>query len=347
MAAVIMTQLMQKARQRVSLTIGAATCRKGHRPVRPIAPGPHPSTLQPAADSPPVSTPPTLFALTRLSSGAVVHADGPVPPTGIPVLFLHGVGGAAWSWAPQVQALRGQFECLVWEARGHGASAKVHDAGLADYAEDAREALEAVWAARQTPVLLVAHSMGAMLALALACEQPRRVRGLFLVDPVVADSGTRPAALKPLLALLCWLVSPVVRSYQRDGWLSRAISRRFFRWAFLDAGAMAQAWELQRKAVPLEYPRMLYESIAGVAGFSFRPFADLVTAPTFILEARQRPQARSRFDGVVARFRARAGVRCEHEVLEGGHYLQLDRPRQVSGRLLAFAESLRGRAPGH
>jgi pimeloyl-ACP methyl ester carboxylesterase len=280
-------------------------------------------------------------ALTRLPSGAVLHADGGAPGSALPVLFLHGVGGAAWSWTPQVQGLRGHFECWVWEARGHGAAARVHDAGLADYAQDAREALAAVWAARGAPVLLVAHSMGALLALALACEQPERVRGLFLVDPVIADAGSRPALLRPLLALLCGLVSPVVRSYQRDGPLSRAISRRFFRRAFQDAGAMARAWELQRQAVPLEYPRMLYESIAGVQGFRFQPFADRVTTPTFILEARQRPRARSRFSAVVQRFRARAAVRCEHEVLDGGHYLQLDRPAAVTGRLLAFADSLR------
>lgn len=282
----------------------------------------------------------TADTLTRLPSGAVVHASGPAHPAELSVLFLHGVGGAAWSWAPQVRELCGRFECLVWEGRGHGAAARVSDAGLADYAQDAREALEAVWAARGKPVLLVAHSMGAMLALALACEHPQRVSGLFLVDPVYADSGSRPAPLRPLLTGLCWLISPVVRSYQRDGWLSQTLSRRFFRRAFLDAAAMEQAWALQRTVVPLEYPRMLYESITGVEGFAFRPFADLVTAPTFILEARQRPQARSRFAGVVARFRARPPVRCEHEMLDGGHYLQLDRPAPVTGRLLDFAQSL-------
>jgi 3-oxoadipate enol-lactonase len=292
-----------------------------------------------------VSAPPTLTALTRLPSGAVVHASGSAGQAGLPMLFLHGVGGAAWSWAPQVRALSGRYECLVWEGRGHGASARVRDAGLADYAQDAREALEAVWAAHQKPVLLVAHSMGAMLALDLACEQPQRVRGLFLVDPVIADSGHRPAVLAQLLMLACGLISPVVRSYQRDGWLSRAITRQVFRRAFLDATAMEQAWAMQRTVVPLEYPRMLYESIAGVDGFAFRPFADLVTAPTFILEARQHARARSRFSGVVARFRARPAVRCEHEVLEGGHYLQLDRPAQVTERLLAFAESHPAPAP--
>jgi 3-oxoadipate enol-lactonase len=281
-------------------------------------------------------------AFTRLPSGAVVHGGGTARPAGPPLLFLHGVGGAAWSWAPQVRGLSGRFDCWVWEGRGHGAAARVHDAGLADYAQDAREALDAVWAARPQPVLLVAHSMGAMLALALACEQPQRVRGLFLVDPVYSESGSRPAVLKPLLALLCWLVGPVVRSYQRDGWLSQAISRRMFRRAFLDPAAMARAWVLQRTVVPLEYPRMLYESIRGVEGFEFRPFADLVMAPSFILEARQRPQAHSRFAAVVARWRARGAVRCEHEMIDGGHYLQLDRPAVVTERLRTFADSLPG-----
>jgi pimeloyl-ACP methyl ester carboxylesterase len=282
-----------------------------------------------------------LPALTRLPSGAALHASGPARPAAFPLLFLHGVGGAAWSWAPQVQALRERYECLVWEGRGHGEAARVRDAGLADYAQDAHEALQAAWDARRTPALLVAHSMGAMLALALACELPQRVRGLFLVDPVYAESGSRPAALKPVLHGVCWLVSPLVRSYQRDGRLSRALSRRMFRSAFLDAQAMEQAWALQRTVVPLEYPRMLYESIRGVEGFAFRPFAELVAAPTFILEARPRPGARSRFGAVVARWRAREGVRCEHEVIDGGHYLQLDRPAAVSERLLAVADSLR------
>ena len=118
------------------------------------------------------------------------------------------------------------------------------------------------------------------------------------------------------------------------------VSRRFFRWAFLDAAAMQRAWALQRTVVPLEYPRMLYESIAGVQGFNFQPFADRVTAPTFFLEARQHSGARSRFAHVAARFRARAGVRCEHEIIHGGHYLQLDRPDAVAARLRAFAQSL-------
>lgn len=278
--------------------------------------------------------------VVRLASGGALHGWSAATPPGPPLLFVHGVGGAAWSWAPQAQALSDHFECLCWEARGHGAAARVADAGLADYAQDAREALQAVWAERRTPVLLAAHSMGAMLALMRACDEPARVRGLFLVDPVYADSGSRPAALRPLLRGLCLLAAPLVRSYQRDGGLSRAVSRLVFRQAFVDPVARDEAWALQRTVVPLEYPRMLYESISGVEGFAFRPFADLVTAPTVILEARPRPKARPRLAAVAERFRARPGVCCEYEVLDGGHYLQWDRPAAVTARLRAFAQRL-------
>lgn len=274
--------------------------------------------------------------LQRLPSGAVVHRHG----AGAPLLFLHGVGGAAWSWAPQVQALAGAFECRVWEGRGHGAAARVADAGLADYLQDAREALHAAWAERGLPVLLVAHSMGAMPALALAVERPAQVRGLFLVDPVYAERGDRPAVLKPLLWALGVAVAPLVRSYHYDGAASRVVSRFMFRRAFVDAGAMERAWALQRTVVPLEYPRMLTESIRGVEGFPFVPFAERITAPVCFLEAQPRAGARSRFAAVVRRWRARPGQRCEHEALHGGHYLQLDRPAEVTARLRDFALSL-------
>lgn len=274
----------------------------------------------------------------RLPSGAVLHAAPTAAPGALRLLFLHGVGGAAWSWAPQVQALAGEFDGRVWEGRGHGAAARVADAGLADYAQDAREALDTLWAERAAPVLVVAHSMGAMLALDLACTWPERVAGLFLVDPVYAEHGSRPALLRPLLALLCALITPLVRSYQRDGPLSRAVSWLFFRRAFHDAAAMQRAWALQRTVVPLEYPRMLVESLRGVEGFTFRPFADQLAAPVFIAEASRRPGAGSRFAALVARLRRR--VRCEHEAIVGGHYLQLDRPEAVSMALLRFARSL-------
>lgn len=279
--------------------------------------------------------------LRTLRSGGVLHLDEHGERQGTsarpPLLLLHGVGGAAFSFEPQRLGLAGEARCFVFEARGHGAAARVEDAGLGDYFVDAGEALSEVSAITGRKVVLVGHSMGALIALALACQRPGEVAGLFLVDPVYAEAGEPPRRLPGVVvALARILVAVVARSYRRDGWLSRFLSRRFYRWAFQDRAAMEQAWQAQRSQVPLEYPRMLFEALEGVRGFPFQPFADRVDARTFLVEAVPREGARSRFTEVVARLAARLGERAGYARVVGGHYLQLDRPGEVTRLLRDF-----------
>jgi pimeloyl-ACP methyl ester carboxylesterase len=256
---------------------------------------------------------------------------------------VHGVGGAAWSWGPQIAALGDEFACFVWEGRGHGAAPRVADAGLGDYYRDALEALRYVFETTGKPVLVVGHSMGGLIALALACEQSAAVRGLFLIDPVYSDgNGDRHVMLpKPLIALVRLAIAPIAASYMRDGRVSRAISRWMFTLAFDDRAAMERAWVLQRTQVPVEYPQMLYQAFEGVSNFPFHPFADVVTVPTYLVEAASsRGPKRARFRGLAARLRARLGDDATYEVIAGGHYLQLDRPREINERIATFARAL-------
>lgn len=269
-------------------------------------------------------------SVLSLSSGAVVH--GPAVVQHAPVLFLHGVGGAAWSWGPQREAF--PDAAFVWEARGHGEAKPVADAGLADSYADAREALEAVHATTGRKVFLVGHSMGGLLAMALAAQRPEAVAGVMLIDPVYAESGALPVAIpRFVLWPLRLFVSAVARSFQVDGWLGRAVARPIFRWAFHDAAARERAWAHQRKQVPLEHPRMLLESVDGVQGFLFAPFADQLDVPLAFLEALSRVGARSRFTRLKERLRARLGPRATFVSIVGGHYLQLDRPAEVNAAL--------------
>jgi pimeloyl-ACP methyl ester carboxylesterase len=274
-------------------------------------------------------------SVLSLSSGAVVH--GPAVVQRAPALFLHGVGGAAWSWGPQRDAL--PDAAFVWEARGHGEAKPVADAGLADWYADAREALEAVHATAGRKVFLVGHSMGGLLAMALAAQRPEAVAGVMLIDPVYAESGALPV---PIPRFVLWplrlFVSAVARSFQVDGWLGRALARPIFRWAFHDPAVRERAWEKQRKQVPLEHPRMLLESVDGVRGFPFAPFADQLDVPVAFLEASSRTGARSRFTRLKERLRARLGPRATFVSVVGGHYLQLDRPAEVN---VALNELLR------
>lgn len=273
--------------------------------------------------------------IIALPSGGALHLGG--SSCAPPLLLLHGVGGGAWSWRPQWDALCASHLLGVWEARGHGAAAQVADAGLADYYADAREALAAIAGDAQRAAIVVGHSMGGLLAIALACDVPASVAGLFLIDPVYAtgdgEYGHFSATTGRIAQVLC---APLLRSFERDGRLSRAMSRWIFERSFVDRARMENAWRDQRTQIPIEYPRMLRESFVGPEGFTPRDFADEVAVPTSILQG---GAERPRFPRLVDTLRARLGARFSYESIPGGHYLQLDSPRAVNERLERFAAS--------
>jgi pimeloyl-ACP methyl ester carboxylesterase len=274
--------------------------------------------------------------MTLLPSGAALHAAGPARS---PLLFLHGVGGGAWSWQPQADALSHDHRTYAWEARGHGNAARVADAGLSDYHTDAREALTAICADGDEPVTLVGHSMGGLLAIALACERPRDVAGLFLVDPVYA-TGQEYGHFSPRAGRIAlWFCEPLLRSFATNGRVSRAISRWMFEHSFEDARNMEAAWPHQRAQVPIEYPRMLRESFGLPTGFELRDFAEEIACPAYLLEGSAGLRT-PRFPALCATLERRLGERFTHAAIPGGHYLQLDRPAEVTERLASFVRRM-------
>jgi alpha-beta hydrolase superfamily lysophospholipase len=86
------------------------------------------------------------------------------------------------------------------DLRGHGASSgeRASVADVADLVGDAMLAVERARAARPAlPLHVLGHSMGGLVATALALEQQTRLAGLVLSGAAVGD----PAALEPLLDL--------------------------------------------------------------------------------------------------------------------------------------------------
>lgn len=260
--------------------------------------------------------------IERLASGGALHVSGPADAP--PILFYHGVGGAAWSWEPQAAAFSHDHACYRWEARGHGAAARVADAGLSDYYLDAREALALV-NERHGPAWIVGHSMGGLLSMALACDSPASVRGLVLIEPVYAPD-TAGHLGGPLGRVVRTLASPLIDSVLRGGRVGRGLSRWVFTRSFEDRALMERAWLLQRTQVPAEYARMINEAFTGPVDFPNRAFGREITQPTLLLEGSVAKDA-PRFPQLVAELR-RLGERFDYLTIDGGHYLQLDRSAQ-------------------
>jgi pimeloyl-ACP methyl ester carboxylesterase len=267
-------------------------------------------------------------SIVRLPGGSALQRSGAGAAS---ILFLHGVAGGAWSWEPQVRALAQRFHLAVWEARGHGLANRVEDAGLSDYFADALEALDTVVAC-DGPAFVAGHSMGGLLAMALAAERPEAVRGLALIDPVYAPEGGRHGG-GALASGARVLLRPLVRDLERNGPATRALGRWVFARAFEDRACRERAWRRQRAQVPVEYPKMMYEAFEGTTGFPNRAFAREFAMPALLVEPRS---SAPRFPELLGDL-AHLGDRFSYLALDGGHYLQLDRSAaQVTHALAEF-----------
>jgi pimeloyl-ACP methyl ester carboxylesterase len=111
-----------------------------------------------------------------------VYGHGPRP-----ALFLHPGLTQGRLWREVARPLADRLTIVAPDLPGHGASAAWD--GQGDYL---RRAAEAAAALCDTPVDLVGHSMGAVVALAMALDRPDLVRSLTLIEPVLfaATRGT-------------------------------------------------------------------------------------------------------------------------------------------------------------
>src|SRR5215470_874862 len=113
---------------------------------------------------------------------------------GRPVLLLHGwcCDGNDWSW--QTPELEKRYRVITVDHRGHGRSAAPPGSYRPQVLADDAAALLAAVAPQQAAVVF-GHSMGTIVASALAIRHPELVDRLVLVDPVynAPDDAIKPA----------------------------------------------------------------------------------------------------------------------------------------------------------
>ncbi|NNE89587.1 MAG: alpha/beta hydrolase [Silicimonas sp.] len=97
-----------------------------------------------------------------------------------PLALIHCGLGRASNWRPFLNALGGDISPLSIELPGHGLAEDYDE--TRDFSDQAVEiALDEM---PSTPVPLIGHSVGAVVALRIAIERPYRVSSLVLIEPV-------------------------------------------------------------------------------------------------------------------------------------------------------------------
>ena len=100
-------------------------------------------------------------------------------PNNTPLVFLHGIGGAARAWRGQIAAFGDRYRAMAWDMPGYGGSAALPGVSIATLADALQDFLQAIGGPR--PVL-VGHSIGGMIVQQWLTKHPRDAAAVVLAQ---------------------------------------------------------------------------------------------------------------------------------------------------------------------
>ena len=121
--------------------------------------------------------------LTTLAGGKQLYYRKSGQEGGNPVVFVHGLGGSSEYFTPLLPLLEGSSECHLFDLEGHGLSptTSLSTISITSFAQDLAGVVQ--HAGLTSGATLVAHSMGCLVALKFAIDNPDAVGQLILMGP--------------------------------------------------------------------------------------------------------------------------------------------------------------------
>lgn len=256
---------------------------------------------------------PTGVSLQYVAQGA---------PSGIPVLFLHGLSDSWRSYELVFPHLPDSIHAIAPSQRGHGDSDRPDEGyRCGDFASDAAAFMDAL---DLDAAVVVGHSMGSAIAKRFAMDYPGRTLGLVLVGS--PDNWPENPGVQGLWeGVISSLEDPVdpgfVREFQ-EGTLSKPVPE-----AYLETIVQES----------LKVPARVWKAtVAGSLEYDFSGELNKITAPTWIVWGDQ--------DGLSPRSEQeeqKAAIPdARLTVYEGaGHGLHWEQPERFASDLVSFIET--------
>lgn len=241
---------------------------------------------------------------------------------GPPVIFSHGFLMDREMFAPQVEALAGEFRVITWDERGFGETE--YDGKPFTYWDSARDCLGLLDHLGIDHAVLAGMSQGGFLSLRAALLSPARVRALVLID---TQSGVEDPERLPAYRQMqeTWLqVGPVDE-------LAQAIAQ-----LIIGEPELSAVWIEKWRKLPREHMRE-----PGNTLFEREDITDRIgeiTCPAIVfhgtadasIEIELGEQLCQRLPGCTGLVPVKGGT----------HASNLTHPEQVNGPLLEFLRSL-------
>jgi pimeloyl-ACP methyl ester carboxylesterase len=231
-----------------------------------------------------------------------------------PLLLVHGWTCDHTYLAPQLEYFRDAHRVVAVDLRGHGQSDKPQqDYTMAGFADDL------VWLCGRLKIekpVVIGHSMGGVITLALAARAPQLPSAIVTVDSPILPL---PAVASNVRLLLDALRGPGYRQAQRD-----FVSNMLF--IATDDPARKQKILDQMSSAPQHVMASAFENIFT---FDHEAAAAACKVPWLML-----------YPGHVTTDLARLHTLCPHvttgQTVGAGHFQQLEVPEQVNAMIARF-----------
>ena len=98
---------------------------------------------------------------------------------GTPLVFLHGIGGAARTWRGQLASFGDRYRAVAWDMPGYGGSAPLPNVSITTLADALQDFLQQIGASRP---ILVGHSIGGMIVQQWLIKHPGAATAVVLAQ---------------------------------------------------------------------------------------------------------------------------------------------------------------------
>jgi 3-oxoadipate enol-lactonase len=252
------------------------------------------------------------------------------PADGTPLVFLHGIGGAARAWRPQLRAFGDRFRALAWDMPGYGGSAPLAWVSIAALAAALRDFLGAIGV--RAPIL-VGHSIGGMIVQQALADDARIASAVVLAQ-------TSPAFGKAdgdwQQAFLAARVGPLDRGETMAS-LAPTLVRDLIG-DDPDPAGMTLARDCMASVPEATYRAMM----TALLGFDLRAVLARIAVPTLVLSGSKDSNAPAPMMAKMAGFIPNA----RYVELPGvGHLAGLERPAAFNAAIEEFLATLPKRTP--
>jgi pimeloyl-ACP methyl ester carboxylesterase len=264
------------------------------------------------------------------------------PESGPPLIMMHGVTRRWQSFTPLLPSLITRWQVFLIDARGHGRSERTDDGyHVVDYVKDYVAFLQQRC---KEPAIVYGHSLGAMLAAAIAAAAPDQVCAAIMEDPPFETMGKRirETSLHGYFSQL----QPFARSTSRTS----SIAKHLAEIRITDTTGTVHRLGDIRDSTAIRFaarclkqldPRVLDSIIEGewLKGYDCGDIGERIDCPSLLLQADD--AAGGMLVDTDAERLVEEAADCSLEKFpETGHVIHWERTGDLLTRVLGFLESI-------